>query len=276
MAGKLWALKVVVASLCFLTSPHAVPNEQGDELHISYLVVDAKVGPFQVIHEGVSDGGIISDIVDEIFRGSVYSVHHLVLPVNRMTQQVAEHEYANWIAFDAPVWRSFGDEGEFTDLPLFETRHVMLTCRGDMPVPVRSIDDLEGLSIATLRGFNYLQLDEAEDEGVVRLVPVDNFNAGLNLVALGRVDGFIEMQSRLRFHLGGFAGDTRCMQELDVSSVIPNYGIHLAMDRGLPDEAKQLINERLGILHRSGELERIWRTYVPDMVLVDSPEESDR
>lgn len=250
---------------CALTvSTAVVAQDTGEQLGINYLVVDSKVEPFQIVHENRSDGGIISDIVDKIFEGSSYPVHHLVLPVNRLTRQVAEKEYTNWIAFDAREWRSFGDLGEFTEQPLFVTRHVMLTCDPSIPNPVRSIDDLNGRSIAILRGFKYLRLSQAADEGVVRTVPVDNFEAGLSLVSLGRTDGFVEMQSRLRFHLSGFAGDTRCMREVDVSSVIPNYGVYLAMDKELPDGVKALVNQRLGQLEHSGEISRIWRVYVPD------------
>lgn len=239
------------------------------ELQVNYLVVDSKVGPFQIIQDSRSSGGIISDIVDEIFQGTGYTVEHLVRPVNRLTRDVSEQAYSNWVAFDAPVWRSFGDAGEYTAVPLFETRHVMLTCRTDIPNPVRSIRDLEQLSIATLRGFKYLQLDEAAASGLIHPVPVDNFNAGLTLVSLGRVDGFVEMQSRLRFHMGGFAGDTRCMREVDVSSVIPNYSLYLAMDRRMPEPLKQLINDRLSALRSSGDLDRIWRTYIPEELPTD-------
>ncbi|WP_375176503.1 substrate-binding periplasmic protein [Marinobacter mobilis] len=236
------------------------------ELQVNYLVVDSKVGPFQIIQDDRSSGGIISDIVDEIFRGTGYTVEHLVRPVNRLTRDVADQTYPNWVAFDAPVWHSFGDEGEYASVPLFETRHVMLTCRTDIPNPVDSVRDLESLSIATLRGFKYLQLDEAAANDIIRPVPVDNFNAGLTLVSLGRVDGFVEMQSRLRFHLGGFAGDTRCMREVDVSAVIPNYSLYLAMDRRMPEPVKQLINDRLRAMRSSGDIDRIWRIYIPDQI----------
>lgn len=262
-----WFQALGMAAVVGLLLPAwAICDEVESALEVNYLVVDAKVGPFQITENGDSLGGIISDIVDEVFKGTGYRVRHLVLPVNRLTKAVADQAYPNWVAFDAPVWRSFGEAGEYTDRPLFETRHVMLTCREDIPSPVRAVSDLEGLSIATLRGFKYLQLDQAIEEGAIEAVPVDNFRAGLTLVSLGRVDGFIEMQSRLRFHISGFAGDTRCMREVDVSAIIPNYPVYLAMDRRMSADLKQLINQRLGALDRSGDLNRIWRTYIPDQL----------
>lgn len=230
---------------------------------INYLVVDNKVGPFQMIFNDRSDGGIISDIVDQIFAGTELSVRHTVLPVNRLTFGVSQDHFDNWIAFDAPVWDSFGGRGEYTRQPLLVTRHIMLTCNPDIASPVSSLEELRGMSLATLRNFRYLALDVAAKQGLVRLVPVDNFNIGLALVSLGRVDGFVEMQSRLRFYLNGYGGDRRCMREVDFSAIIPNYPVYLTMDRRLPESIKALINERLWILEQTGELSRIWNEYVP-------------
>lgn len=230
---------------------------------INYLVVNNKVGPFQMIFNDRSGGGVVSDIVDQIFADTELSVQHTVLPVNRLTYGVSREHFDNWIAFDAPVWDSFGGRGEYTRQPLFVTRHIMLTCNPGVASPVSSLEELRGMSLATLRNFRYLALDAAAKQGLVRLVTVDNFNTGLALVSLGRVDGFVEMQSRLRFHVNGYGGDRRCLREVDFSAIIPDYPVYLAMDRRLPESIKVLINERLWELEQAGELSRIWNEYVP-------------
>ncbi|MDC0662654.1 substrate-binding periplasmic protein [Marinobacter sp. SS21] len=257
--GGFWGWLLILALI-----PVALQADDGETGSINYLVVDSRVGPFQLIREGASDGGIISDIVDELFHGIGMPVRHHVLPVNRLLYGVAQGQFKHWVAYDAPVWDSFPGRGEYARQPLFQTRHIMLTCNDEVASPVRSMADLEGLSIATLRGFQYLGLDQAAEQGRIRPVPVDDFESGLALVSLQRVDGFVEMASRLRFYLSGFGGDTSCMREVDVSAIIPNYSVYLSMDRQLPAETRRRINQQLDTMARTGRLSQIWRRYVPD------------
>ena len=231
---------------------------------VNYLVVDEKTQPFQIVSEGQSRGGIISDIVEAVFADSAYSVKHHVMPVNRLRQSVAELKVQRWVAFDSPVWDSFGDKGERVGGPLFETRHVLMTCNPAVPSRIVSLNDLAGLSIVTLRHFDYLELDRAVEDGLIRSIPVDRYAAGLELVRVGRVDGFIEMVSRLRFHQTRLEGDQSCMREVDVSSIIPDFPIHLYVDSLWPDAFKEFVARKIEMMGRAGELERIFREYVPE------------
>ncbi len=231
---------------------------------VNYLVVDEKTQPFQLVSEGLSRGGIISDIVDALFADSAYVVKHHVMPVNRVQQSVADFKVQSWITFGSPVWSSFGDRGERVGVPLFETRHVMVTCNPAAPSRIASVDDLAGLSIVTLRHFDYLELSRAIEGGLVRSIPVDRYAAGLELVRLGRVDGFIEMVSRLRYHQAELEGDHSCIREVDASAIIPKYPIHLYVDSRWPTVFKNFVAQRLEMMANTGELERIFSRYVPD------------
>lgn len=244
-----------------LSSTGQVWSEEGLEVH--YLVVDEKAGPFQIVEDNESRGGIVSDVVDAIFAGTDYQLIHQVLPVNRLRVHVQEKRVNQWVAFDAPVWNSFGPEGEMLAQPLFTTHHVLLTCRADLPARITSIDQLEGLSVVMLRHFDYLAISEAGETGHLQAVPVDRFEAGLNLVELGRADGFVEMVSRIRYYLKAYPGEVDCFREVDVSAIIPDYPIHLSVDTDWSEAFKSLVNERLEALARNGELDRIYRDYVP-------------
>lgn len=238
-------------------------NSSADQT-VNYLVVDQNTVPFQIVRNGKSHGGIVSDIVAAIFEGSRYRLVPKVLPVNRLRLTVAEEKVDHWVAFDSPAWNSLGDKGEMLPQSLFRTRHIMLTCSAMVPDPISTVDDLRGLSIVTLRHFNYLSLDRAGEQGLVRPISVERYGVGLKLVSLGRADGFIEMRSRLQFHLERFDGDGRCFRAIDVSRVIPDYEIHLSVDRRWPDEFKKMVTRRLEVLDRSGALERIRQRYVSE------------
>lgn len=265
-----WSLKPITSLLVMITAVVAgmtevvaAPPSDALPTTINYLVVEEKVRPFQIVHEGRSAGGIVSDIVEEVFRGSGITVNPVVFPVNRLRLSVRDGSVRHWIAYDSPVWNSFGARGEMVEQPLFMTRHVLLTCNSGIRSPVTAIEELSGYSLATLSHMDYLEVDRAAEQGLIRLVPVDRFQAGLTQVSLGRVDGFIEMVSRLRYHLRQFDGDKRCMREVDISAIIPEYPVHLSMDEQLPGEIKELVQRRLREMVDSGLLEKILRRYVP-------------
>lgn len=265
-----WSLKPITSLLVMIVVVASDATAGGTELlssaglgAVNYLVVEEKVRPFQIVHDGRSEGGIVSDIVEEIFRDSGITVHPVVFPVNRLRLSVRDGSVKNWIAYDSPVWNSYGAHGEMVEQPLFMTRHVLLTCNTRIQSPVTAIEELSGYSLATLSHMDYLEVDRAAEEGLIRLVPVDRFQAGLTQVSLGRVDGFIEMVSRLRYHLRQFDGDKRCMREVDISAIIPEYPVHLSLDEQLPGEIKALVRRRLKEMADSGQLETILRRYVP-------------
>lgn len=265
-----WSLKPITSLLvmivmvaCDVTAGEAELLSSAGLAAVNYLVIEEKVRPFQIVHEGRSEGGIISDIVEEIFRGTGITVNPVVFPVNRLRLSVRDGTITNWIAHDSPVWNSYGARGEMVEQPLFMTRHVLLTCSSRIQSPVTAIEELSGYSLAVLSHMDYLEVDRAAEEGLIRLVPVDRFQAGLTQVSMGRVDGFIEMVSKIRYHLRQFDGDKRCMREVDISAIIPDYPVHLSVDKRLPGEIKALVQRRLKEIADSGQLETILRRYVP-------------
>nr|WP_242634269.1 transporter substrate-binding domain-containing protein [Marinobacter salicampi] len=242
----------------------AEPSSATEPLRITYLVLDDKAQPFQIVQDNVSTRGIVSDIVSAVFAGSRYQVEPIVLPVNRLRDKVQSGRVVDWVAYDAPVWNSFGDYGEMAAQPLFVTNHVLLTCNPALPARVEQVEDLKGLAIVSLRHFRYPGFSEAMESGDIRSVPVERFDAGLKLVSAQSADGFLELHSRLNYHVEKFSGDKQCFREVDVSSIIPQFPIYLSYDRNMPAEVKELINSRLLEMGGSGELEAIRRRYIAE------------
>lgn len=230
---------------------------------IVYLVVEDKAQPFQVAEDGESLGGIISDMVDAIFAGSRYEVKHQVYPINRLRQVVAEGQVEHWIAYEAVHWQTFGNKGLLVEEPLFTTHHVMLSCRAELPGNIDTIDQLHGLSLVTLRYFDYQPLDQAVAEGLIKEIPIDRYEAGIQLVTLGRADGFVEMESRLRFNVRKISKKIDdCLRWIDFSAIIPDFPIYLSVDIDLPPEFRDFIARRIRELRSSGEFDRIVERYL--------------
>ncbi|WP_165495683.1 substrate-binding periplasmic protein [Marinobacter halodurans] len=230
---------------------------------VNYLVVEDKARPFQIVKNGESRGGVVSDIVDRIFAGSDYTVNHLVYPVNRLRHVVSDNEVQHWIAYDALPWRTFGNQGLYVEEPILQTHHVLLTCRQDMDGDIRNVADLQGLSIVTLRNFDYQTLDVAASHGRLRQIPIDRYEAGIKLVSLGRADGFVEMESRLRYHIKSMPeAGAACLRWLDFSAIIPDFPIYLAIDIDWPSDFREFVLKRIVELRQSGELARIKARYL--------------
>lgn len=230
---------------------------------VNYLVVEDKTRPFQIVENGESDGGIVSDIVDAIFAGSDYTVNPMVYPVNRLRQVVADDEVHNWIAYDAVPWKTFGNRGLFVEEPILRTHHVMLTCRQNIPEHILDVSDLQDLSVVTLRNFEYPSLDTAASQGHLRQIPIDRYEAGIKLVSLGRADGFVEMEARLRYHIRSMPeAGSACLRWLDFSAVIPDFPLYLVIDINWPPEFREFVRNRIVELRQSGELTQIRARYL--------------
>lgn len=214
---------------------------------VNYLVVEDISKPFQITENNVSKGGIVSDIVDEIFKDSKYTIKRHILPLKRLYKVIESGEMTNWIAYDAKAWNSLSQWGTFIDEPLFPVNHAYLTCQKNGPTKITSTKDIETHNLAIIRNFDYPELNKLEKAGKLSLSPVDDYQQGISLAGLNRVDGFIEMELRLRFSIQQEKLNKPCFQFIDMSKVIPEYSIYLSIDKnnvsGLSEFALQRINK---------------------------------
>lgn len=229
---------------------------------VNYLVLPERSEPFQIVRDGKSEGGIVSDIVKAVFAGSPYSVRIRVLPINRLQFSVRKGLIHNWILYDAKPWPFLNQQETLIDEPLFRAHHIVLSCRDHLP-PMSTILDLRGLQLAVLKHFDYLALDKADRAGIAHEVRVGDYISGIRLVELGRVDGFVEMSSRLRYHLAHWKGELPpCLHAVDFSAIIPDYNIYLAVDRQMPKREQAFVKQRVRALRKDGTVMRILQRYL--------------
>ncbi|MFD2231258.1 substrate-binding periplasmic protein [Alkalimarinus sediminis] len=228
---------------------------------VNYLIVEDLSVPFQVTEQGESKGGIITDIVDEVFKDSSYTVKHHVLPLNRLYKMIESRELQNWIAYDAKAWNSLSQWGEFVPEPLFSVNHTYLTCKENPPLHFESADDINNQKIATIRGFINPELSELEKNDKLSLVPVDEYLQGINLAALSRVDGFVEMELRIRFNMQRESINEPCLKFVDMSQIIPAYSIYFSTDKHNNTGLNQFVNNRIKTLKGTGKIDQMMGQY---------------
>ena len=230
-----------------------------EEVH--YLIVEDIAEPFQIANNGQSKGGVVSDIVDEIFAGSSYTLIHHSLPLNRLYSVIETGKFKTWIVYDAKVWNSLKRWRQLVDEPLFPVSHTYLTCRQASPMQINSVNDIKQKRIAIIKGFDYPELDELKKKNQLELVSVSNYVQGINLAALSRVDGFVEMDLRVRFTIKTASIDQPCLQFVDMSHIIPDYSIYLSTDKNDTSGINGFASKRLKELKKNGVITEILKRY---------------
>ncbi|WP_250655429.1 transporter substrate-binding domain-containing protein [Alkalimarinus coralli] len=236
-----------------------------EEVH--YLIVERLSEPFQLTQDGKSNGGIISDIVDKVFEDSPYTVKHHAFPLNRLYKMVESGEITNWIAYDAKVWNSLSKWGDFVDEPLFPVRHTYLTCSPNAPEQIDSASDINNHYIAVLKNFDYPELDELRGKEQLNLIPVSDYDQGISLTMLNRVNAFVEMDLRVRFKLKTASIEKPCLQFVDISHIIPAYSIYLTTDKNNQSGVNEYAAKRIKQLKQNGTIQKALSRYIS----VDNP-----
>lgn len=249
----------IITKLSVLILCTYIAQVSGEE--VNYLIVEDISMPFQVTHEGESNGGIISDIVDEVFSGSPHTVKYHVLPLNRLYKMVESGELKNWIAYDAKVWNSLNQWGDFVPEPLFSVNHTYLTCREDAPTQINSASEINNQNIAIIKNFDYPELSKLQKDNQLNLTSVDGYSQGINLAALNRVDGFVEMELRIRFNIKRESINNPCLQFVDMSQIIPAYSIYFSTDKSNNTGINEYVNQKIKTLKKTGEINKLMERY---------------
>ncbi|MBK8971605.1 MAG: ABC transporter substrate-binding protein [Hahellaceae bacterium] len=254
-------LRVVLVTLMVSGVSFQVPAAEPSTLN--YLMVDSKSRPFQ-IEDGEFEGGdgIITDIVYALVSNSPeFRIESNSYPVLRVQNMIQTGKVKNWIVYNAKVWNTFAKEGRFLDVPLFEVTHSLATC-SDVLTEITSGDALKGHTLAILNGFDYPELVPLEDEGGLKLLPVDTYRPGFELVTRQRVTGFVEMDLRLKYNASQAKIQAACLRYLDLSRVIPPFSIYLEVDRNMPEDVVGRLESRLKQMKAEGEIVRIVDRYI--------------
>lgn len=227
---------------------------------INYLIVEDISEPFQITEQNKSKGGIVSDIIDEAFKDSPHTIIQHILPLKRLHKLVKSGEIKNWMAYDAKAWNSLSPWGAFVDEPLFSVNHTYLTCQENAPRKITSSKDIESRHLAVIKNFVYPELTQLQQTGKLNLKTVDTYLQGINLVGLNRIDGFVEMELRVRFNIQQKQLNKPCFQFINMSQIVPEYSIFLTIDKHnktINHFAKQRIKE----LKQAGTIDVILDRY---------------
>ncbi len=247
-------------NLAFLLTLSAALSPLSWAQTLNYLVVDELSRPFQVTEKSESKGGIVSDIVNEIFQQSPYQINTKVLPIKRLYKQLADHADGLWIAYDAKVWNSLIKWGNFIEEPLFSVSHSFMTCM-NTPQKITSNADINGMRVAVLKNFDYPEMEALAKQNRITLEPVSGYGPGINLSKLKRVSGFVEMDIRLRYNVRALNDEANCLRYINMDKIIAPYDIYLSVAKSAPPELSKFIKQRIQEMKAKGEIKAILKRY---------------
>ncbi|WDE07756.1 transporter substrate-binding domain-containing protein [Thalassomonas viridans] len=227
---------------------------------INYVVIDNQAKPFQIEENSQNHSGIITDIINEIFKGSPYEVRFHTLPFNRMMKMLSTGKIKNWITYGSPSWGGVQAE-HLSRLPVYHVEHKLVT-NPSYAGEVKAVEDLFGKTLILLHGFDYPGLEPYLKAQTIKEIRVKNHDSAFRLLKrLSDKAGFVEMSLRIEYNLKMTKRDPGMFLQKNFSTVISDYDIHLAMDPDMEFAYDGYVNDRLAALTKDGTLKRIVDSY---------------
>ncbi|WP_299083967.1 ABC transporter substrate-binding protein [uncultured Paraglaciecola sp.] len=221
-------------------------------IDVTYFISDKSSAPIQIPSE---NSGIVTDVIRKLDMPNVNLVYK-TLPFKRMVVTL-EKSKEPWLTYGSAKWqdaRAF----DLSATPLMTVRHVLMTTAG---TPYKSIDDILDKSLVLIRGFSYPGLIDYINKKPEKVFYVNTHKAAIEMVLKGRVTAFIEMNSRLGYHLHKLGISSESINVHDFSDIIPNYDVNLSFSDHFPKTLRSSIESQLYNLKSTGQLEAILQKY---------------
>jgi hypothetical protein len=234
---------------------------------LTYLVLADTVEPLMITTDkDPMSGGIVTDVVREIFRDPSYIVNPLVVPWQRMSLERRNRD--NWIMYGSPSQCKPGSGCVFSVNQVVQFEHVVVTLKTNQ-LKLPKVEDLFGKRLLLVENFHYPGLDQylktpTDVQGSGQISDLRSFTpaSALKMLRHQRGDAFVDWRLRVLYNLQEAGLTLNEVRLDDFSQVIPTQGIHLFYSDNLPAETGRFINKRLAGMTKDGTLSRIVQSYV--------------
>ncbi|SCK19368.1 amino acid ABC transporter substrate-binding protein, PAAT family [Vogesella sp. LIG4] len=229
---------------------------------ISYMVIE-QVEPFQIVtRDDPMHGGLVTEIVRQVFHGSPHRIHPIVAPGPRMASLRSSGQTPNWLSYGARPWLQPG--WQMSQQPIFSWHHVLAVPRSSR-FRYHRLRDLFEQQLILMHGYDYPGLDNylrsKSAQGRIIDQRALSQDSAIRMLRAGRGVGYVDTEMRLLYNLREQGLSPDDFRFYDLSAVIPVIDIHLMYDRSMPEEVKTLIDSRLAQMRQSGQLAAMVRHY---------------
>ena len=235
-----------------------------DAKSVTYFVIQDQARPFQIESSGKNHQGIITDIVKEIFSDLGVDLKIKTLPFKRMLVEMHKSKAENWITYGSPAWQGGSETGIQSRFLFNESimtvKHVMLV-KSDKREFFDNVEILKDKTLITLLGFDYPGLDQYFESGLIKQREVKNHAAAIKAVYSDRAYGFVGIDMRINYNLKEERFNRESFKQIDISSLIERYTIHLATSKGFDADLHAEAIKKFAEMKRSGQIEQIINLY---------------
>ena len=233
---------------------------------LTYLVLADTVPPLMITTDNDPlAGGIVTDVVKRIFSDTDYEIRPLVVPWQRMAEEMSERD--DWISYGHRT-RCDAQRGcTRSENHIIQFEHVIVTL-ADSALAVHSHEDLFGRSLLLVDNFHYPGLDQylstpvdAQGSGAIHDIRAFTPEGALKMLQHRRGDAYIDWHLRVLYNLAGAGLSLSDVRLTNASNIVPTQGIHLIHSSKLPTELDAHIDEQLSRMHLDGTLANIIQRY---------------
>ena len=263
MSSRAADIVVTALLLCGILCPMGALAERQ---RVSYFILAQTVEPLMIVRDGdPMAGGMFTEIVKRVFESSDYSVTPMVMPWQRMREELKRR--GDWVIHGFPAGFESDIPYQLSDVPVFPFNHVAVTLKAN-DFPATKPSDIFGKTVILVENFHYAGLDSylrnpVAGTGSGDIVSVRAFNpeGTLQMLRHKRGDLVIGWQARLLYNLpaAGLSIDEVNFQ--DASEIVPTVHMHFAFSPRWSDAFKQHVNDRLKAMEADGTLARIFARY---------------
>jgi len=231
-------------------------QQRADEIKVDYLTISDSAEPLQIKND-TGYSGIITDIVEKILKDHATIAYH-EYPFLRLKHYILQQKFTNWIIYGSELWTNSPQSWRISPSHVFIAENTLITKKG---FNFESEKSLYGKSVILIRGFVYPGLIDLIESGKVNSYRFGDYQAGIKGIIVNRGIGFVGMKTRILYTLKQLELNPDDFELHDISSIIPNYGIHLSFSREFPDSLFEYANKRLEELKKSGFVEETIKKY---------------
>jgi ABC-type amino acid transport substrate-binding protein len=263
-----YALLTSLTRMLLLTYCFMLPSTSfSADTEVSYYVLAETVEPLMITKDGdPMAGGLFTDIVKHVFDESTYVVMPIVMPWQRMKDELKNGD--NWITYGFKEGFEPGIPFELSDLPIFPFNHVAATLT-ETYFAIQKPTDLYGRTVILVENFHYPGLDEhltnpvaGNGSGDVRSIRAFTPKGSLSMLKHKRGDVVFDWLGRLIYNLPAAGLTLEDVRFQDASEIIPTKKMYFAYSSHWSDSFKEFINTRLHVLQENGTLEALLQHYI--------------
>ena len=231
---------------------------------VTFLIAAGTVEPYQVVSddpERTPHSGILIDVLRQALSSTDIQLTFVERPYKRIRMDILTNRHQNWISYGSPSWL---DErvkalGEYTQQPILQTHYVMATMKQAI---LPSLEDVRGKKVIIILGYNYFSgFEDWVGDNNVTLVSAPSHRHALAMLRQGRGDFYLAEDVRVRWEVKRAKIALSDFHLIDFSRVIPPSLLYLLLDKKMPANTRQQIDQALLRLEQRGEIEKILKGY---------------